>query len=128
MRYTINKVYQLARPNMMVMFLFEFAVLSTSSLATASRYAISLTEARIVKKQTQDRLAERRREVREERAELIRQREAAFRDGNSSEENDSRLPSEDDVDEMDIEVPGWEAKGQWVLTLDLVTGRHYGWS
>ena len=78
----------------------------------------------MVKKQTQERLAERRREVREERAEIIRQREAAT---TSADRGDAisptaPLPSEEDVDEMDIEVPGWEAKGQWVLTLDLVTG------
>jgi len=98
-------------------------VLTTSSFATAFRYGISLIEAKVVKKQTQERLLERRREVREERAELIRQREAAIEDGSSDPaSSDAPLPSEDDVDEMDIEVPGWEAKGQWVLTLDLVTG------
>jgi len=121
MRYTINTVVQQARPNMMVMFLFEFAVLMTSSMATASRYVISLQEARIVKKQTQERLDERRQEVREERAELIRQREAA-RSAGTGGVDETSLPSEDDVDELDIEVQGWEAKGQWVLTLDLITG------
>lgn len=124
MHYTTSTVIQQARPNMMVMFLFEFAVLTTSSFATACRYAISLVEASVVKKQTQERLLERRREVREERAEMIRQREAANatdgQEGNAAEPN-TPLPSEDDVDEMDIEVPGWETKGQWVLTLDLIT-------
>jgi E3 ubiquitin-protein ligase synoviolin len=124
MKYTINTVIQQARPNMMVMFLFEFAILTTSSFATSFRYGISLMEAKVVKKQTQERLAERRREVREERAEMIRQREAAATsaDGGDAVPSTAPLPSEDDVDEMDIEVPGWEAKGQWVLTLDLVTG------
>lgn len=120
MSYTINTVIQQARPNMMVMFLFEFAILTTCSLATAFRYAISLTEAKVVKKQTQARLAERRSEVRAERAEMIRQRAAAEANGESVDA--TPLPSEDDVDEMDIEVPGWEAKGQWVLTLDLISG------
>ena len=106
------------------MFLFEFAILATSSFATSFRYGISLMEAKVVKKQTQERLAERRRVVREERAEMIRQREAAATsaDGGGAVPSAAPLPSEDDVDEMDIEVPGWEAKGQWVLTLDLVTG------
>ena len=127
MRYTINTVIQQARPNMMVMFLFEFAILTTSSLATALRYGISLAEAKVVKQQTQERLVERRREVREERAEMIRQREAAAADAEGhadAAEPSTPLPSEDDVDEMDIEVPGWEAKGHWVLTLDLITGKH----
>ncbi|KAG9236734.1 hypothetical protein BJ875DRAFT_206461 [Amylocarpus encephaloides] len=122
MNYTINTVIQQARPNMMVMFLFELAILTTCSLATGLRYCISLIEGKIIKKQTEERLIERRREVREERAEIIRQREAVVASG--TEDSDAAqantpLPSEDDVDEMDIEVPGWEAKGQWVLTLDL---------
>jgi E3 ubiquitin-protein ligase synoviolin len=127
MNYTINTVIQQARPNMMVMFLFEFAILTTSSFATSFRYCISLIEAKVVKKQTQERLLERRREVREERAEMIRQREAAAAtagEGSDAVPSDAPLPSEDDVDEMDIEVPGWETKGHWVLTLDLITGKH----
>ena len=109
---------------MMVMFLFEFTILTTSSVSTAIRYLLSLHEARVVKQQTKERLAERRRELREERAEMIRQREEAAASG---EEHDTQsqepLPSEDDVEEMDIEVPGWETKGQWILTLDLITGQ-----
>jgi E3 ubiquitin-protein ligase synoviolin len=125
--YTISTVIQQARPNMMVMFLFEFAILTTSSYSTALRYVISLVEARIVKKQTKERLELRRREVREEREELLRQRAtaaAANEAGGAAEstQDSPALPSEDDVDEMDIEVPGWEAKGQWVLSLDLITG------
>ncbi|QSZ30519.1 hypothetical protein DSL72_000073 [Monilinia vaccinii-corymbosi] len=122
MSYTINTVIQQARPNMMVMFLFEFAVLTVSSSSTACRYIISVMESRVVKKQTQERLIERKREVREERAEIIRQREIARAEaGDNYQEPTTPLPSEDDVEEMDIEVPGWEAKGQWVLTLDLIT-------
>ena len=129
MSYCVDTVIQQARPNMMVMFLFEFAILTTSSMSTGFRYIISLVEARVVKKQTHDRLVERRREVREERAEMIRQRDAAAAagDGEASDApSTAPLPSEDDVDEMDIEVPGWDAKGQWVLTLDLITGKLYG--
>ncbi|RAL63388.1 hypothetical protein DID88_003812 [Monilinia fructigena] len=90
--------------------------------STACRYIISVVESRVVKKQTQERLIERKREVREERAEIIRQREIARAEaGDDYQEPTTPLPSEDDVEEMDIEVPGWEAKGQWVLTLDLIT-------
>lgn len=122
MSYTINTVIEQARPNMMVMFLFEFAILTTGSFSTALRYGISLIETSITKQQTEERLAERRREVREARAEAIRQRDA----DNSANGGDAQvpidLPAEEDIDEIDIEVSGWEAKGQWVLTLDLVTG------
>lgn len=123
LRYTINTVIQQARPNMMVMFLFEFAVLSTCSGRTLARYLLSITEQNIIKAQTQRRLQERKREVREQRESMIRQREAAAAAGEEAPADQEPLPSEDDVDEMDIEVPGWSAKGEWVLWLDLLTGK-----
>ncbi|KAI9740673.1 MAG: E3 ubiquitin-protein ligase hrd1 [Claussenomyces sp. TS43310] len=121
--YTINTVIQQARPNMMVMFLFEFAVLTTSSTSTALRYGISLVEANVIKKQTKERLEVRRRELRAQREEILRQRAAAAASGSevSTDQDPAELPSEDDVNEIDIEVPGWEAKGQWILSLDLAT-------
>ncbi|GKT66686.1 E3 ubiquitin-protein ligase HRD1 [Colletotrichum tofieldiae] len=117
LRYTVTTVIQQARPNMMVMFLFEFAVLATCSARTGIRYMVSVMEQNIVKTQTTHRLEERRRQVREEREEIIRQRE---NDGGISGEDQPDLPREEDIDEMDIEVPGWEAKGQWILILDLI--------
>jgi E3 ubiquitin-protein ligase synoviolin len=122
LRYTINTVIQQARPNMMVMFLFEFAVLATCSWRTGVRYLLSITEQNIVKSQTQKRLLERRREVREQRLAMLRQREQAEAAGEEPPANQEPLPNEDDVDEMDIEVPGWASKGEWVLWLDLITG------
>lgn len=116
--YTINTVIQQARPNMMVMFLFEFAILSTCSFRTGLRFVLSLVEMNIVSKQTRTRLEERRKEVREQRADILRRRESG--DAAESEAaNQEELPNEEDIDEMDIEVPGWETKGQWVLSLDL---------
>lgn len=120
--YTVNTVIQQARPNMMVMFLFEFAILSTCSFRTGLRYVLSLVEMKIVSKQTRSRLEERRNEVREQRADILRRREsddAAAAEAATQEE----LPDEE-VDEMDIEVPGWETKGQWVLSLDLFAGKY----
>lgn len=59
---------------------------------------------------------------------MIRQREAAIAsaaaEGNEAPTFAEPLPSEDDVEEMDIEVPGWEAKGQYILSLDLATGEN----
>lgn len=118
LRYTVNTVIQQARPNMMVMFLFEFAVLATCSARTGIRYMVSVMEQNIIKTQTRQRLEERRRQVREEREELLRQR-----DHDNGAGDDADLPREEDVDEMDIEVPGWEAKGQWILILDLFAGK-----
>ncbi|KAI5458403.1 hypothetical protein BGZ63DRAFT_362450 [Mariannaea sp. PMI_226] len=119
LRYTINTVIQQARPNMMVMFLFEFAVLATCSWRTGARYALSLTEHNIQEAQKRKRLAERRAEVRQEREAIIRRRVAAEAAGEEVDMSEP-LPNEDDIDEMDIEVPGWSAKGEWVLWLDLL--------
>ncbi|GJN67262.1 RING finger protein [Purpureocillium lilacinum] len=121
LRYTINSVIQQARPNMMVMFLFEFAVLATCSWRTGARYILSLAEQNIIQTQTRKRLLERRQEVRERREALIRDRELAAAAGQDPPTDQEPLPSEDDIDEMDIEVPGWAAKGEWVLWLDLLT-------
>lgn len=123
LRYTINTVIRHARPTMMVMFLFEFAVLATCSGRTAVRYLLSLAEQNIVKTQTKKRLLERKLEVRQERETMVRQRAEAAAAGEEVPENQEPLPSEDDIDEMDIEVPGWAAKGEWVLWLDLATGK-----
>ncbi|OAA56980.1 ring finger protein [Niveomyces insectorum RCEF 264] len=121
LRYAVRTVIEQARPDMMVMFLFEFAVLFVTSLHTALRYGIILLDTRIIKRQTRERLDERRRQVREEREAILRRR-AAREAGEAGEvDDDEPLPDEDDVDEMDIEVPGWEAKGQYVLGLDLWT-------
>ncbi|KAI0536697.1 hypothetical protein GGR58DRAFT_474251 [Xylaria digitata] len=117
--YAVHAVIQQARPNMMVMFLFEFAILATCSSRTACRYLLSLIEANITKKQTQTRLEERRRLVRAQRSDILRRRESddvAEAEAARQEE----LPDEEDIDEMDIEVPGWESKGHWILSLDLM--------
>jgi E3 ubiquitin-protein ligase synoviolin len=122
LNYAVGTVIQQARPNMMVMFLFEFAVLSTTSLRSGVRYILTIAEQNMIKTQTRKRLEERRREVREERAAILRQREAAVAAGEPTPENLDQLPSEDDIDEIDIEVPGWASKGEWVLWLDLISG------
>ncbi|KAK4127454.1 hypothetical protein N657DRAFT_661576 [Parathielavia appendiculata] len=115
LRYAVITVVEDARPTMMLMFLFEFAVLTVSSLHTASRYIISLVEQHAIKTQTRQRLEDRRRRIREQRAEIMRRRTTE----GAAISHDHELPNENDVDEMDIEVPGWEAKGQWILSLDL---------
>ncbi|CRK27444.1 hypothetical protein BN1708_014824 [Verticillium longisporum] len=123
--YTIRTVIRQARPDMMVMFLFEFAVLATCSARTGVRYLVSIFESRIVKQQTKTLLEERRREVRQTRENMIRQRAQELSADGETTADQSDLPREEDVDEMDIEVPGWEEKGQWILILDLVAGMKY---
>ncbi|KAM3519387.1 hypothetical protein MY4038_009798 [Beauveria bassiana] len=120
LRYCINTVIQEARADMMVMFLFEFAVLATTSGRSGVRYILSIIEQKMIQTQTQARLLERRQEVREQRDTIIRQREEAAASGQPIE-TEEPLPNPDDIDEMDIEVPGWATKGEWVLWLDLLT-------
>lgn len=122
LKYAVDTVVQQARPTMMVMFLFEFAVQTVISFHTLCRYIISLVDARVTKLQTAQRLEERRRQVREQRAEILRRRETEGVTETESEAAEA-LPSEDEIDEMDIEVSGWESKGQWVLALDLLAGK-----
>ncbi|KAH0537403.1 hypothetical protein FGG08_005802 [Glutinoglossum americanum] len=122
LNYAIKTVLQMARPNMMVMFAFEFAVLTISSTSTAARYAISVTEALIIKRQTQLRLEERRAELRiarEEASQRATQTDPTRQE--STVQPPADLPDPDSVDEIDIDVPGWDEKGQWVFYLDLVT-------
>lgn len=116
--YAATTVWQQARRTVMVMFLFEFAVLTVCSLHTTGRYILSLVEQQVNRIQTQQRLEERRRQVREQRAEILRRRAEG-----TTEDDDEELPNEEDVDEMDIEVPGWESKGHWILSLDLFAGQ-----
>ncbi|KAK4227058.1 E3 ubiquitin-protein ligase HRD1 [Podospora fimiseda] len=115
LRYAIYTVIRQARPTMMVMFLFEFAILLVCSLHTTTRYGISIMEQHVNKTQTRQRLEERRRQVREQRLEAERRRAQG-----NAQDDDAEIPHEDNIDEMDIEVPGWENKGQWILILDLV--------
>ncbi|KOS17331.1 E3 ubiquitin-protein ligase HRD1 [Escovopsis weberi] len=110
LRYCTNTVIQDAKRSMMVMFLFEFAVLATTSWRTAARYILCLTEQNIVKSQTKKRLHERREEVRQQRQDMIRRREQAAAAGEELPDGRESLPDPDDVDEMDIEVPGWVSK------------------
>jgi len=119
--YSVTTVLRQARPNMMVMFAFEFAVLTITSSSTAARYAISLREAYIIKVRTREKLEERRAELRVAREEGLRR--AATQDGTANAENSGAdVPDEENVEEMDIDVPGWEEKGRWVFYLNLTTG------
>jgi E3 ubiquitin-protein ligase synoviolin len=111
---------------MMVMFAFEFAVLSISSTSTAARYAISLYEAAMIKQQTEQKVEERRAEIRRERD---RSRQSQEPESSVNSNTDSHLPSgldntdEIEIDESEIDVVGWQNKGQWVFALELTTGK-----
>ena len=119
--YSVETVLRQARPNMMVMFAFEFAVLTVTSLSTAARYSISLHEASVIKLQTRVHLEERRAQIRREREEERRQN--AEQSGTAEVQSPSANANEEvELGELDVDVPGWEEKGRWVFYLDLITG------
>jgi E3 ubiquitin-protein ligase synoviolin len=115
LEFSIRTVLAQAKPDMMVMFGFEFAILSILSISTAARYSICLTEIYIVRKQKAARIHELRAE-----------RTAAPEVPVGTEPQTS--PAADvpaaniDIDEAEVEVEGWEGKGRWIFYLDLVTG------
>ncbi|KAJ5395266.1 uncharacterized protein N7487_009569 [Penicillium crustosum] len=116
LRYCVHTVLAHARPDMMVMFGFEFAILTILSTSTLLRYVIALTEISITRQQIKAKMQERRDEIRAARVEAIREHARA---GAASPPDN--LPDENDVNEMEIDVPGWEEKGRWVFYLDLLT-------
>ena len=120
-RYCLQSILGQSPPRagMMVMFVFEFAVLGINSASTLSRYGLALWERWVIRKQTEAKIRERREEVRAERAST-----AASAD---SQDVTRMAPPTDDieVDENEIDVPGWQEKGKWILFLDLATGMSF---
>ena len=120
LNYCVQTVLQQARPNMMVMFAFEFAVLAVASLSTAARYTIILHEAAVIKGQTNTRLNERRVQLGREREEA---RQQANNNANNAYLETPATMTNEELEELEIDVPGWEEKGRWVFYLDLTTGK-----
>ncbi|KAL2831824.1 hypothetical protein BDW59DRAFT_140095 [Aspergillus cavernicola] len=116
LKYCIDTVLEQARPDMMVMFGFEFAVLTTLSTSTAARYSISLVEIYVNRRQIKARVEERRLEIR-----ATRERAEAEQAEAGDHTTPLDLPDENDINEMELDVPGWEEKGRWVFYLDLLT-------
>ena len=121
LRYSVQTIRDQAEPNMMVMFAFEFAVLSVMSLSSAARYAMFVHEQAVIRAQTMAR--------RQERSVASRQEANTSTGPSLSGENAPVAPpnlEHDDnetVEDEEIDVPGWEAKGFWFFYLDLLTGK-----
>lgn len=116
LEFSIRTVLAQAKPDMMVMFGFEFAILTILATSTAARYCICLTEIYIIRKQKTARL----NELRAERAAANGPSRSEGPDPSSS--ISSERAAQVEVEETDIEVEGWEGKGRWIFYLDLVTG------
>lgn len=115
--YCVETVLADPRPGMMVIFTFEFAVLAVFSIFTLCRYCLSLAEARILSKQTQEAIEIRKGEIRAERA--------AARQNDTANSTPAPAPSATEdpihVDEEEIDVPGWEEKRRFLFFLEVVT-------
>ncbi|KAF4548611.1 RING-H2 zinc finger domain-containing protein 2 [Elsinoe fawcettii] len=112
-KYCTQSVLDNPRPGMMVIFTFEFAILTIFSLFTLSRYFLALFEIYITQQQTRQKVEERKAEIREERTRALR---------DSGDETGSIVePTDDDVDENEVDVPGWEEKRRWLFGLELAT-------
>ena len=121
LNYSVSTVREQAEPNMMVMFAFEFAVLVVASLSTATRYSISLHEAAVIKDQMRLQLLERRTQRQHQRGSA---QDTAVPGSNTRHADFTSPQSERDLEEDDVDVPGWEEKGRWVFYLDLATGKY----
>ena len=108
----------------MVMFGFEFAVLTILSFSTMARYAISLVEIYIVRKQKEKRVEEIRRERRVAAEATVPALGEDAADAAASAGPTRTIPAaEDPIDDAEVEVEGWEEKGRWIFYLDLTTGK-----
>ncbi|KAI9728421.1 MAG: E3 ubiquitin-protein ligase hrd1 [Chrysothrix sp. TS-e1954] len=116
LRYCLKTLAAQPRPGMMVMFAFEFAVLAIVSSSTTVRYTLHLQEKWVIKRQTQIKIEERREEMRSARQEAERQ--ASDESGAEAALN---APVPEEIDENEIDVPGWQEKGRYILFLDLAT-------
>lgn len=133
--YIIKEVVGMARPDMMVMFGFEFAILIILSMSTLVRYAISLIDIKIVRRQKQKRVEEIKKERRDARDAHARAQvealanspatgEEATLAANSTTRSAATPPGpgpDDPIDDAEVEVEGWEEKGRYVFYLDLMT-------
>lgn len=113
------------------MFAFEFAILLITSTGILSRYAISLVEKYILRRE-----ARRRKEARALERAAARQQRLARREENERrraageavepvEDDDEDEGADEDEDEDvddELDVGGWEGKGTWVFYSELCTG------
>lgn len=115
--YCIETVLANPRPGMMVIFTFEFTVQIVLSAFTLLRYCLAVAEIQVVKQQTHEAIEARKFEIRAERA-AARQNETE--DGiptPASPQNDEPI----EVDENEVDVPGWEDKRRYLFGLELTT-------
>ncbi|KAK5716464.1 E3 ubiquitin-protein ligase hrd1 [Elasticomyces elasticus] len=115
--YCVESVMADPRPGMMVIFTFEFAVLSIFSTFTLSRYCLSLVQARIEEKQMKEAIETRKNEIRAERIAARQNETAEGRPAPASAADEEPI----EVDENEVDVPGWEDKRRYLFALEVFT-------
>ena len=115
--YCVDTVMANPRPGMMVIFTFEFAVQIVLSTFTLLRYCLAVAEIKVVKQQTQEAIEARKLEIRAERAEARQTETEEGRPAPASPGDDEPI----EVDENEVDVPGWEDKRRWLFGLEVTT-------
>ncbi|TKA24253.1 hypothetical protein B0A50_06017 [Salinomyces thailandicus] len=117
LNYCVETVMADPRPGMMVIFTFEFAVLAVFSTFTLARYCLALIQTRIETKQMQEAIEARKDEVRAERVAARQNETEEGRPTPASPPDDEPI----EVDENEVDVPGWEDKRRYLFALELFT-------
>jgi E3 ubiquitin-protein ligase synoviolin len=115
--YCVDAVMANPRPGMMVIFTFEFAVQIVLSTFTLLRYCLAVAEIKVVKQQTQEAIEARKLEIQAERAEARQNQTEEGRPAPASPVDEEPI----EVDENEVDVPGWEDKRRWLFGLEVTT-------
>jgi E3 ubiquitin-protein ligase synoviolin len=115
--YCVETVLANPRPGMMVIFTFEFTIQIVLSTFTLLRYCLAVAEIQVVKQQTQEAIEARKLEIRAERAEARQNETEDGRPAPASPVDDEPI----EVDENEVDIPGWEEKRRWLFGLEVTT-------
>lgn len=115
--YCVDTVLANPRPGMMVIFTFEFTIQIVLSSFTLLRYCLAVAEIQVVKQQTYEAIEARKLEIRAERAEARQNETEDGRPASASPVDDEPI----EVDENEVDIPGWEDKRRWLFGLEVTT-------
>ncbi|KAK6345822.1 E3 ubiquitin-protein ligase hrd1 [Orbilia blumenaviensis] len=107
-RHCVLTLMQLPKPNMLVMFAFEFAILTVGGSSTLARYVIGIVEKIITARKT--------KQLRERRTRVLRRR--VERGLITEEEMRDTLLEEEEAGDV---VGTWEAKSNWLFNAEIAT-------
>ncbi|QDS77939.1 hypothetical protein FKW77_001283 [Venturia effusa] len=118
--YSLDIVMYEARPGITVMFVFEFAILWICALSTCVRYGAWVYEHWIWQKQKASAIEARKAEIRQMHQAAATAATTATANGEPAP-GAPVLPNENEIDEDEIDVDGWESKKKFLFGLDVFT-------